>query len=274
MTKIEILDKLKFDVANIPFEVEKLSSDINFKKNDVRYYFYGLFQNTINQYYLGWNMLFFFEEVDSKEIYKLYINQNLNEFKKNHIEKLFFIQDSKPKEAYQRKLNGNLILSSFSSFETCINLIFEKIATESDKRKIILDMNLSYLKKINKLKLNEVANSIIEENILKSTFIPLVRKFRYLINNVYSKENKVNDIKFIEFISEYRNCLSHNNGIYSKDRYEAEYFGYRFLFEKGKDFFMEGEGFLINWKICFEMKEIFTRLISNLDYKELIEYPD
>ena len=82
MTKVEILDQFKLKVFNIPIEAKKLSFDLNFSEYDVRYYFYGLFQNTANQYYLGWNILFFFEEVDSKKIYKLYFDENLDEFKK------------------------------------------------------------------------------------------------------------------------------------------------------------------------------------------------
>lgn len=141
MTKIEILDKFKLDVFNIPIEAKKLALNLNFSEYDVRYYFYGMLQNITNQYYLGWNILFFFEEVDSNKIYKLYLDENSDEFKKNHIEKLFFIQDTKPKETYQRNLNGNLILRSFASFETCINLIFENLCNTEDFRKYITKKN-------------------------------------------------------------------------------------------------------------------------------------
>jgi len=272
MTKIEILDKLKSDVVNIPFEAENLSTNFNFTKNDVRYYFYGLFQNTINQYYLGWNILFFFEEVDSTEIYKLYNNQNLNEFKKNHIEKLFFIQDEKPKETYQRNLNRNLVLSSFSSFETCINLIFDNLVNKEEFNNFLnvttrIDEK-SFLKNFDE---NQKTRIISKLSINHS----LYKKYRFLSKNKYDSMRK-DDLDFIKFISDYRNSIIHNNGIFNTQGYEKEVFGVKFIFEKGKEVLIQKNenSFLINWKICLKMKEIFTRLISNLKHSELIEFPD
>ncbi|MFV8345021.1 hypothetical protein [Flavobacterium sp. ZB4P13] len=272
MTKVEILDKFKLDVFNIPIEAKKLSFDLNFLEYDVRYYFYGLFQNTVNQYYLGWNILFFFEEVDSKKIYKLYFDENLDEFKKNHIEKLFFIQDAKPKETYQRNLNGNLILRSFATFETCINLIFEKLCNKDE-------FNTYVAKKIKDensfINNNDFSNAQKEAIIKKLTpDISLHKKIRFITKKMGCYEERENDLTFIEFISDYRNCLIHNNGIFNKNGHEKEYFGSKFIFAKGKELVIQEESLLINWKICFEMKAIFTRLITNLNHDGLIEYPD
>lgn len=272
MTKIEILDKLKSDVVNIPFEADNLSTDFNFTKNDVRYYFYGLFQNTINQYYLGWNILFFFEEVDSNEIYKLYTDQNLNEFKKNHIEKLFFIQYAKPKETYQKNLNRNLVLSSFSTFETCINLIFENLVNKEDFNEYLKKMTLTEEKSFLNYFDENQKTRIISKLLINHS---LHKKYRFLSKNKYDFMRK-DDLDFIKFISDYRNSLIHNNGIFNNQGYEKEVFGVKFIFEKGKEVLIEENenSFLLNWEISFKMKQIFTRLISNLKHPELILYPD
>lgn len=274
MTKMEILNQFKLDVFNIPIEAKKLANDLNFSEDDVRYNYYGLLQNNLNQYYLGWNMLFFFEMVDSNEIYKLYINQNLDEFKKNHIEKLFFIQDAKPKETYQRNLNGNLILRSFSSFETCINLIFEKLCYKEEFNTYVTQQQIKDKNSfINNNNFSDAQKEVIIKNLPPD--IPLHKKIRYLTKKMESsyKERK-NDLEFIAFISDYRNCLIHNNGIFNKNGTNKEYFGSKFIFEKRKELIIQENDILINWKICLELKAIFTRIISNLKHTELIEYPD
>lgn len=287
MTKTEILDKLKFDIKSIDNEADKLCNELNFSKKDVRYYFYGMFQSITDEYYLGLNAFFFFECVNPHKIFKQYEEENLTDFKNNHTKELFFsqldprdltsIQNKKIKiERYKHSLKRNLILGSFSSFETCINLIFESICNKDDYNnyvnKIIKVEKKSFLKNF-----DNNQQTIIIEKLLRD--ISLQRKYRFLtkdIKNELFKKNRGEDIKFIDFISKYRNCLLHNNGIYNDDKYEREYFGSKFIFEKGKEYRIENveKTSLTHWKIAFEMKSVFTRLIKNLNHNELIEYPE
>lgn len=286
MTKVEILDKLNFDIDSIENQAEKLSDELSFSKKDVRYYFYGLFQGVTDEYYLGLNTYIFFEFVDPHKTFILYEEEKLINFKNNHIKKLLFTQvdprdliSIKNKEIkikrYKHNLERNIILGSFASFETCINLIFEHLCNEHDFEKYAIEKIKKNEKSfLNKYEFNDIQkNVIIEKFRLESS---LYKKYGFLTENKLDKVTRGIDLEFIKFISIYRNCLLHNNGIYNKTKYEKEYFGSNFIFEKGKQYRIESteETPLSHWKISFEIKAIFTRLITNLNHNELIEYPD
>ena len=153
----------------------------------------------------------------------------------------------------------------------CINLIFENLCNTEDFRKYITKKNQWKRKIIFKKIWWRPKNFIIDKLFNDNS---LWKKYSFISKDKLSEEDKKKDIEFIEFISDYRNCLIHNNGIFNKNGYEKDYFGSKFIFIKGKEVIIQNDSLLINWEICFEMKAIFTRLISNLNHKELIEYPE
>jgi len=126
----------------------------------------------------------------------------------------------------------------------------------------------SFLKNFDETQKNIIISKLFNDNYLH-------KKYRFLSKDKYDSNIRKDDLDFIKFISDYRNCLLHNNGIFNKNGYEKEYFGSKFIFTKGRELVINenGNSFLINWNICFKMKEIFTRLISNLNHNGLIEYP-
>jgi len=286
MTKIEILDKLKSDIHSISFKADDLATELKFFKIDVRYYFYGLFQSVTSEYYLGLNTFFFFEHIDHNKIFDMYVKNELIDFKNNHIKELFFsqldardsvsIENKKIKiERSKHNLERNLILGSFAVFETCINIIFEEFCDIDEFNSYVIKEMKRDNSFISKNDFTDVQKEIIIKNLTLE--ISLHKKMRFLTKKIANYNERKKDLDFIDFISKYRNCLSHKNGIYNVEKYEKEYFGSKFILEKGKEYKIEDieeNPISSHWKIAFEIKSIFTRLISNLIFIELIEYPN
>ena len=139
MTYRELLDKLKSDIENITNETEYLTKELNLKNNDARKDFFGLFQTVIDEYYLGLNTFIFFKTNNPVNIYKIYVYENEIKLLDNHIRKLFAIKENEVlKKKYINNLEKNLILGCFAVFETCVNLIFNKIYEESKFHEFVI----------------------------------------------------------------------------------------------------------------------------------------
>ena len=275
MTYRELLDKLKSDIENITNETEYLTKELNLKNNDARKDFFGLFQTVIDEYYLGLNTFIFFKTNNPVNIYKIYVYENEIKLLDNHIRKLFAIKENEVlKKKYINNLEKNLILGCFAVFETCVNLIFNKIYEESKFHEFVIqEIKKDESKFLNQNDFNENQKGKIIEKLFDK--LTLHKKFRYLSKDKYSKEIRTTDLEFIKFISDYRNCIIHSNGICNND-FKKTYFNSIFIFKKNHTVkIINKEDFsFTSWSICFEMKDIFIRLIKTINYDELIEYPE
>ena len=89
---------------------------------------------------MGLNTFIFFKTNNPVNIYKIYVYENEIKLLDNHIRKLFAIKENEVlKKKYINNLEKNLILGCFAVFETCVNLIFNKltIVTFYDDRRQI-----------------------------------------------------------------------------------------------------------------------------------------
>lgn len=254
-------------------QTEKLKSKIknlDLNEEDVRHGFYGLMYSITYDYYIGRVTFELSRQIGSgkvffsKDIYDL--EQHINRLQE--IYKIDLLRHD-----FNSTLNRNLILGSWTSFETCVSLIFNHYTTETDIEGIIKDLNSKLVKAITNLE-DEFQTTIID--ILKtSSFIPLSRKINFLIKNgdeEYGSTLK-DDRKFIEFFSTMRNSLVHSNGIYFGKKRDYFFYDTHFVFENGKVLFQQGINQNVTWDMSFRLIEIFDNLVKGMSNIEFIEYP-
>ncbi|MFD2727467.1 hypothetical protein [Hyunsoonleella rubra] len=262
-TLLEITDEIKQDC----FDLKE-----SWHEDDVRHSFFGLFYTTIYDFYIGKVAYRMSEYIGSGDI--KFTREVINF--KSHAKRLFEIQDNNMLSiGYNNKLNRDVYIGTWTSFETSIAILFENLSTDTDKLNIISDLNYKILKVISKLE--DPEKSALKEITLKSQFIPIGRKFkflRYLEPDNYIISEYKKDVKFIEFCSKLRNCLIHTNGIYYGKDSEFDFMGCKFNFINGQVFEQENSNEYTMFHIAFELRNIFFRLTKSLQKFEYIEYPN
>ncbi|MDR6373038.1 hypothetical protein J2795_004226 [Chryseobacterium bernardetii] len=262
------LDQLLDYTDSIKVQIKKL----DYHKDDVRHGFFGLYYSSIYDYYIG-NVFFQVAKYIARG--QIQFAENIYGFRV-HAQRLYEVQKYPLLvQGYNGNLNRNILLNVWTSFETSVSLIFEKIITEDDILKIILKLNTKIVKAIENI--NDIDKEIIIDTLVKTSFIPINRKFNYIIQ--YKKENYLGDLEdernFLDFVIKLRNCIIHSNGVYyGKDfyyRFNDEEFLFKnkeILIQRGSD---RGDVYL---KISIKLKEIFENLIHCVKDIKYIEYPD
>jgi hypothetical protein len=258
---LEYTESIKQEIAEI-----KLRSD------DVRHSFFDLFYTNIYDYYIGkvsYRLAEFIGKGDVKFTERVY-PFNI------HAQRLFEIQNlDLLSVGYQGNLNRNIIFGVWTSFELTISLLFEHLATENDLEIIIKQHNSKVIKAI--VSLEEKEKSIIMDNLKKSSFIPLVRKFNFLVKrnpNCYSGDLK-EDREFLNFAVKLRNCMIHANGIYHGNEYYYKFGEEEFRFIDKQMFMQRGSNNKdVYLDIAIRLKEIFKNLMNCVSEIDYLEYPD
>ena len=240
---------------------------LDYDKSDIRHSFYGLFYSITYDYYLGHISLNMASLISEK---KVFFDEKTTGYSVHYarlreiqtIEELYY--------GFIGSLNRNLILSTWTTFELSISDIFDAIIDRETKTKIILDLNSKIVKATSDL--NQDNKQIVLDHLVRYSFVPIVRKFRAVVNkDKYDRDYK-SDVKLLEFLSSYRNCMLHSNGIYNGKNFTYEYNEATFSFENGKMFREINSYPYVYWDLAYELKAIFTSLHNSLDYKGVIEY--
>lgn len=123
---------------------------------------------------------------------------------------------------------------------------------------------------------NQSHSEEILELLIKSTFIPLIRKFKFLAKFKTScyGENYVDDVKFIEFCAKLRNCVLHSGGFYKGKDFEYEFENIRFIFNDNEFLEMKGENNYVFLKLNERITNITLRVFECIKEVKNLKYPD
>ena len=262
------LDELLEYTETIKKDIKK----INLHEDDVRHSFFGLYYSAIYDYYIG---KAFFQTAKYIGEGEIKFTEKIYPFK-IHAQRLYEIQDHELlTQGYFGNLNRNVLFSVWTSFEMIISLIFEYIVSEKDIEKIILKLNNKIVKAIKNVDEND--RKIIIETLLKTSFIPINRKFNYIFER--NKSNYIGNIEedriFLDFVVKLRNCMIHSNGVFHGKEFYYKFGDDEFLFKNKEMLLQKGPNQSeVYLKIVIKIKEIFESLIRCVENIKHIEYPD
>ena len=237
---------------------ELLKNGMNPK--DVRFSFYELFQNLYNFYY------------------RIYLNQDSRSFKEasDKIYKNIQGQDDKSDKLNMiANANSNLIISTWSIFELCISQIC-KALLDKDSISKLLKSNYNRIMKV----LKDSVELGIKDKLLKNhqtKFIEHV-SINLKMDKIFSLmkyENYKRDKEFLLFYGKLRNSI-HSNYVYYGNPYKYNFKDHEFIFTPNRPIKQKP----INWEqdltifyLTVELKEVYSRIINNFNYQELIFDP-
>ena len=262
------LDKLLEYTEKIKEEIGKLK----LHPDDVRHSFFGLYYSNIYDYYIGKTSYKVAEFIGNGDIQ---FTKKVYSFR-NHAERLFEVQNLELlSRGYHGNLNRNIIFGVWTSFELSISLLFEHLTTKDDLEIIIDKINSKLIKAIGHLE--DKDKSIVTDTLRKSAFIPLVRKFNFIVKripNCYSGNLK-EDREFLNFAVKLRNCMIHSNGVYHGRDYYYKFGEEEFQFTDKEIFQQKGPNNKdVYLDIAIHIKKNFENLMNCTSDIEYIEYPD
>ena len=240
--------------------IKKDIKKINLHEDDVRYSFFGLYYSAVYDYYIGKAFFQIAKYIGDGEIK---FTERIYPFEP-HARRLYEIQDHELLvQGYHGNLNRNVLFSVWTSFELVISLIFEHIITEKDFEEIVLKLNEKVIKAIRNI--DEEVKKVIIETLNKTSFIPINRKFNYIIN--HNKSNYLGNIeedrKFLDFVIKLRNCMIHSNGVYHGSEFYYKFGDDEFLFKNKEMLLQNGPNQSeVYLHIAIKIKEIFESIIS------------
>jgi hypothetical protein len=262
------LDKLLEYTEKIKEEI----GELELHSDDVRHSFFGLYYSSIYDYYIGKASYRLAEFIGNGDVQ---FTEKVYPFK-NHAQRLFEIQDLELlSRGYHGNLNRNIILGVWTSFELSISLLFEYLVTKDDLEIIIDKINSKLIKAIEHLEDKE--KSIVTDSLRKSAFIPLIRKFNFIVKripNCYSGNLK-EDREFLNFAVKLRNCMIHSNGVYHGKDYYYKFGEEEFKFTDKQMFHQKGPNNReVYIDIAIQIKTVFKNLMNCMNDIEYIEYPE
>ncbi|GAA0728391.1 hypothetical protein GCM10009430_37500 [Aquimarina litoralis] len=259
------IDKLKNVLDLIKNEIYAL----DYPENDIRIAYFENLYSIINEFYLG---KVFFEISTEIKNGNIKFDAEIMDLQP-HILKVYEVADIPLlSNGFHNDLNRKLFVDSFTNFEVTIDLCFENLKTDAITKAIVTDLNTRLIKLIEEShKKEEIINQLV-----KSSFIPLLRKFKFLSkrrDNCYG-ENYAEDLKFISFCGKLRNCVLHSAGYYKGKYYEYEFEDVKFIFKNDEFLEMLGENDYIFLKINERLTYIASQLFNCLSDIEFLKYPD
>lgn len=262
------LDELLEYTENIKSDIKEL----DFHEDDVRFSFFGLYYSSVYDYYIGKALFQVAKYIGTGEIK---FTEKVYHFK-IHAARLFEIQDHEMLvRGYHGYLNRSLLFGVWTSFELSLSLIFEHLISEEELLKIIYKINDKVIKAIKNL--NEDDKNTIVENLRKTSFIPIIRKFNFIVSTNQDKYNGnlEEDRKFLEFVVKLRNCMIHSNGVYHGKEFYYKFGEEEFLFKDKEMLLQKGPNNRdVYLDIVKRIREIFENVIKCTEEIEYIEYPD
>jgi hypothetical protein len=255
------IDKLKGSVDFIKTFIYQL----DYKENDVRKAYFENLYSIIDGFYLGKVYFEISTQIKNRKINIIGL--------KPHVLRIYEVADHPLlTDSFHNELNRKLFIDSFTNFETTIDLCFDNLKTDEILKKIITDLNSKLVKLINECgNKDEIINQL-----MKNTFIPLMRKFKFLAKRqkeCYGK-NYNQDIKFIDFCTKLRNCLLHSSGYYKGKDFEFEFDSVKFIFIKDEFLEIKGENDYIFLKISENLTNIAMQVFNCFKDIDYLKYPD
>ncbi|TAG14741.1 MAG: hypothetical protein EAZ41_00580 [Sphingobacteriia bacterium] len=209
-------------------KLQDVINKIHFGENDVRKYYFGMLKSILLGYYHGYLS---FETGN-----KILINQSMLEALKFNPNQLQLLTQAFSSEnsnhTYFSHHHRNLIISSWSAFETLVTTVCETILPSEIKTEL-LSFQYDEIKK--KFKLEENGEMRKKFSINHLTHVPMPRKcnklFSFLEN--YSGSRK-EDKRFLSLFGDFRNTI-HTNFIYYGSKTNEYQFGEtKFIFTPNK----------------------------------------
>lgn len=188
-------------------KLQGVISKLTFNENDVRVYYFDMLKSILLGYYHGY--------LSFETGHKILSNSSIQEAVKLEPNQLNLLKQAFSSDnsinSYLSHHHRNLIISSWSAFETFVTTLCETILSDEAKTKL-LSFQFDDIKK----KLNLEENIEMREKFSKQhlTHVPMPRKcdkLFALLNN-YSR-NKKKDKAFLSFFGDFRNTI-HTNFIY------------------------------------------------------------
>jgi hypothetical protein len=256
---------------DLTLTIKSIIYNLKFKENDVRKAYFENLYSIINEFYHGKIFFKISQEIKNSTIK---FDSSIIALEP-HVLRIYEVAEHKQlSDAYHNELNRKLFVDSFTNFETTISLCFDSIVDESGMNKIVEDLNRNLIKICQDL--SEETKKVLIKELRKNAFIPLVRKFRYLSklnDNCYSFDYK-EDLRFIEFCSNLRNCVSHSAGYYKGKDFEYEFENIKFIFKNEAFLEMRGENDYVFIKINERLTNIIYALNNCMKTIDFIKYPD
>ena len=263
---MSILDNLREFVESIKTKITNLT----FQENDVRKAYFENLYSVLNEFYMGKVFFEVSKEIKNSNIKFTPVIYHL----RTHIMRIYEIADHPLlSNSYHNELNRKVFSDTFTNFESTIDMCFSQIISNNSLDKIVEEINAKIFK-ICKEGLEQKEKLL--EHFRKSTFIPLIRKFKFLAKyrtDCYGATYQ-EDVEFIEFNTKLRNCILHSAGFYKGKNYEYEFGGIKFIFKNQEFLEMQGDNVVVFVEINKRFTEIIERILSCLSDIDFIQYPD
>lgn len=263
---MNVVDDLRDLVNAVKDKIEATE----FEENDVRKAYFENLYSVLNQFYIG---KVFYEL--SKEIKEgnIIISPNISHLN-NHILRIYEIADHPLlSQSHQFELNRKIFADTFTNFESTIDFCFSNLVKDDQLDLIVEDINIKVFKICTE---GADQKAKLLEHFRKSTFIPLIRKFRFL--SKYRAEcytdNHNEDLSFIEFCVKLRNCVLHSSGYYKGKDFDYEFENITFIFKNEEFLEMQGVNDLVFVKINERLTKIIEKIFICLTDVDFIKYPD
>lgn len=235
-----------------------------FGANDIRSSFLDGYFEILKNYY------FAYYQLDEKETLEKYIEI----YQRDYLTK-----DDLTNHVNNQKqgLNSTLIVNCWSNFELFITLFCYAVLPKSEIDKL-LELDYEKTKQILK------KESITEEIDIKLrkyvknhlTHIPNVNKYGKILKLIRpypSNRTKKEDLNFLEFFGQLRNCMHSNYIYYGTKEKEFVYDNEKFRFKFGKPISQSNFKESSPYNLTKNLKDIFELIVNNIDYKNEIYDP-
>ncbi len=263
-------EDLKKEIALLPFD-----------KEDIRTEFFNFIYDIAYTYYIG-NLTLALSDIKREN--HMSFDRKVAAFEP-HIHKLDELTKKEELSyTYLNSLNRNLFLGAWSTFELCTTLLCDAVVSSEEKEKLLSSSYNDILKQFKQscFNLSDLDNLKQTHTVIHLTHVSITRKTDLLFNKAtnYPKDRKENDKIFLLFFGRYRNAM-HTNYIYFAKRdtktLSHKFGDMTFRFENGKIINCENMNIQptrLFLNLITELKDVWKLLISNIDHKDLIPYPD
>lgn len=252
-------DDLKEEIGKLPFH-----------EDDIRVGFFGSLHDVGYSYYRGFVL---FDLSDCINDGKVMFDGSVDG--KHFIRTTELSQIEILSDSYYHSLNRNLLISSWSNFEFCVNTFCKAVTNPSEKDALLAYQYNNIKKMLKKTSIDPEEEKQLKETLIAKDFahVPIVRKTDCLFKKANGYSRVPNDDKeFLLFMGKFRNTI-HSNFIYSGKDYEYTFQGVQFVFKNNEKVKWSSSDPKIYFQMMTLLKEIWTELINNIEHKEIIFCP-
>jgi len=248
---MEAKQKSELVLENL-FDLQNQIENLHYQDKDIRKIIFRLIIASLMNYSRGYLYL---------ELAELFSKNNNTLLKKEISEKQFYVLFNTTNkevsiESFVNNNNRGLILNIWLLFELLITTLCEVMLADTVKEKLLNKKDHLSIVGIKK-KYEAIYNL---EKIVKN----------------YSRDSKA-DLKFLEFLSVFRNTMHANFIYFRKEDYDYKFNGveFRFRYKKLVDFTNPNpKSPILYLNLTKELTNIINELLHKLEYNNFIPYPD